>query len=130
MTVCLRGRVKVLGEGVRASGSSASARGNGDGSKNGVAGATGMFLINSPANIRDGMRADVPLDGLLKLRKMTNLSLAVHASRVGVMVKYSEPFPPDQANDHQISISHKKVVRTAKEDANGLRKTGEKLQVF
>jgi hypothetical protein len=75
MTVCLRGRVKVLGEGVRASSSSTSARGNGEGSKNGVAGATGMFLINSPANIRDGMRADVPLDGLLKLRKMTNFHL-------------------------------------------------------
>lgn len=65
MTVCLRGRVKVLGEGVRASSSSASARGNGEESKNGVAGATGMFFINSPASIREGMRADAPLDRLL-----------------------------------------------------------------
>lgn len=101
MTVCLRGRMKVLGEGVRASSSSASARGNGEGSTNGVAGGTGMFFINSPASIREGMRADTPLDRLLKLRKMTSLSLAVHDSRVGVMVKYSEPFPPDQADDHQ-----------------------------
>ena len=103
MTVCLRGRVKVLGEGVRASSSSTSATGNGEVSKNGVAGATGMFFINSPASIREGMRADAPLDWLLWLRKMTSLSLAVHASRVGVMVKYSEPFPPDQADDHQKS---------------------------
>lgn len=130
MTVCLCGRVKVLGEGVRPSSSSASATGNGEASKNGVAGATGTFLINRPANIREGMRANVPLDGLLKLRKITSFSFALHASRVGVMDRYSDPFPPDQADDHQICIKHKKVVRTAKEDANGLRKTGIKLEVF
>jgi hypothetical protein len=50
---------------VRPSSSSASATGNGEGSKNGVAGATGMFLINRPTNIREGMRENVPLDGLL-----------------------------------------------------------------
>jgi hypothetical protein len=36
---------------------------------------------------------------------MTNLSLALHASRVGVIDRYSDPFPPDQADDHQIGIT-------------------------
>jgi hypothetical protein len=61
-----------------------------------------MFFINSPANIREGMRANVPLDRPVLLRKMTSLSLALHASRVGMIDKYSDPFPPDQADDHQL----------------------------
>ena len=61
---------------------------------------------------------------------MTSLSLALDASRVGVMDKYSDPFPPNKADYHQISINHKRVVRTAKEDANGLRKAGIKFEVF
>lgn len=43
--------------------SSPSSTGNGDGSKNGVAGApAGAFFINSPGNIREAMRENVPLD--------------------------------------------------------------------
>lgn len=64
MTLSLRGRLVVLGEGVRLSVSLPSAKGNGEGSKNGVAGG-GVFFINSPANIREGMRENVPLDRLV-----------------------------------------------------------------
>ena len=46
------------------------------------------------------------------------------------MDKYSDPFPPIQSDGRQITINHDEIVRTAKEDANGLSKTGEKLQVF
>lgn len=63
MTLDLRGMLLVLGEGVRLPISLPSAKGSGEGSKDGVAGG-GMFSINSPANIREGMRAIVPLDRL------------------------------------------------------------------
>jgi hypothetical protein len=65
MILCLRCTLKSLGEGVRPSCSSDSAKGNGEGSKNGVAGPVGVFFINNPSNIREGMRADAPLDRLL-----------------------------------------------------------------
>ncbi len=81
--------------------SSPSATGNGEGSKNGVAGAE-MFFINSPANIREGMRANVSSDRRAQLRKMTSLSFALHASRVGMVDKYSDQSPPDQAEDDQL----------------------------
>ena len=75
-------------------------RGNGEGSKNGVDGGA-VFFINSPANIREGMWANGPLDEPVWLCKITNLSLALHALRVGIMDN-SDPFPPDQADDHQL----------------------------
>jgi len=77
MTVCLRcallkkvKEVKDFGEGVRTSVSSASARGNGEGEVGacGVAGINwpaGIYFINNPGNIREGMRADVLIDGPL-----------------------------------------------------------------
>jgi len=96
MTLCLRDPLRGLGEGELASVSSVSASGNEVAI--GVVGtheAVGIgILINSPGNMRKGMRADAPLEGPLWLRRITSLLLAEQPSRIGVMDKYSDPFPP------------------------------------
>jgi hypothetical protein len=78
------------------SGSSASARGKGEGEWGGR-GVEGFGwpakepFVNRPGNVTEGAAGLVP-----KERKMTSLLEAVHASRMG---RYSEPFPPDHSKD-------------------------------